>query len=182
MIYYTADLHLGHANIIKHCGRPFASVEEMDRILIGNWNARVKPEDHVFIIGDLSFRSGRAIEEYLEMLQGHKHLVLGNHDSKWTGHVDLDSYFDEAALMLQTVDEGRNVIMCHYPMMTWPHRSYHVYGHIHANTNGGFWPLLRTYENAFNAGVDVNGFVPVTFEELASNNVAFKARDSTERR
>ena len=55
MLYFTADLHLGHANIIRHCGRPFASVEDMDRCLIDNWNRRVRPEDTVYILGDLMF-------------------------------------------------------------------------------------------------------------------------------
>ena len=57
MVYFTADLHLGHANIIGHCGRPFASVEEMDRVLLQNWNDRVRPTDAVYILGDLIFRS-----------------------------------------------------------------------------------------------------------------------------
>ena len=37
MIYYTADPHLGHQNIIHHCNRPFADVEEMNEVIIGNW-------------------------------------------------------------------------------------------------------------------------------------------------
>ena len=41
LIYYTADLHLGHANVIRHCDRPFRSVDEMDEALIRNWNSRV---------------------------------------------------------------------------------------------------------------------------------------------
>lgn len=34
MIYYTADPHFGHRNILAHCNRPFSSVEEMDKALI----------------------------------------------------------------------------------------------------------------------------------------------------
>lgn len=45
MIYFTSDLHLGHANIIRHCNRPFSSVEEMDDALIDNWNAKVTNAD-----------------------------------------------------------------------------------------------------------------------------------------
>ena len=44
MIYYTADLHLGHANVIRHCDRPFKSIDEMNEALIQNWNSRVKSQ------------------------------------------------------------------------------------------------------------------------------------------
>ena len=36
MVFFTADLHFGHANIIRHCARPFASVEDMDAALLAN--------------------------------------------------------------------------------------------------------------------------------------------------
>lgn len=45
MIFFTADLHLGHENIIKLCQRPFKNIEQMDNALIQNWNAVVKEED-----------------------------------------------------------------------------------------------------------------------------------------
>jgi len=32
--FFTADEHYGHANIIRYCDRPFASVEEMDAEII----------------------------------------------------------------------------------------------------------------------------------------------------
>ena len=57
MIFYTSDLHLGHANIIRHCNRPFASAEEMDEVLIENWNAKVTNADTIHILGDLMFRN-----------------------------------------------------------------------------------------------------------------------------
>ena len=34
MVFYTSDLHLGHANVIRHCDRPFSSADEMDAVLI----------------------------------------------------------------------------------------------------------------------------------------------------
>jgi len=34
MIYFTGDQHFGHANIIRHCNRPFSSIDEMDMHLV----------------------------------------------------------------------------------------------------------------------------------------------------
>lgn len=50
-----------------------------------------------------------------------------------------------------------------------------IHGHIHNDVTLDFWPLLRARERVLNAGVDVNGYAPVTFEELLDNNVRYKA-------
>ena len=57
MIYFTADTHFDHANIIRFCNRPFATVEEMNETLITNWNRKVHANDTVFIIGDMLIKS-----------------------------------------------------------------------------------------------------------------------------
>lgn len=80
MNFFTADPHFGHANIIKYCQRPFASVEEMDRALTERWNAKIGSDDDVWILGDFTMRSGATALNYLRQLNGHKHLILGNHD------------------------------------------------------------------------------------------------------
>ena len=90
MIYFTADQHFGHANIIKLCSRPFSDVQEMDEALIENWNRRVTNGDTIYIIGDLLFRNSVPTEEYLQRLKGKKHLILGNHDNTWIRKVDIE--------------------------------------------------------------------------------------------
>ena len=50
MIYFTADTHFGHENVIRFCGRPYATAAEMDEALMENWNSRVKGNDTVLIL------------------------------------------------------------------------------------------------------------------------------------
>ena len=69
MIYYTSDLHFGHRNVLKFDNRPFANVDEMDLVLIENWNNRVQPDDTVYILGDFCYKSDRAAKWYLQQLK-----------------------------------------------------------------------------------------------------------------
>lgn len=173
MIYFTSDLHLGHKNIIHHCLRPFATVEEMDKTLIANWNKRVTNADTIYIMGDLIFRSELPPEEYIKQLKGKKHLIIGNHDASWLKKGDYTSLFESISYAeLITTPYGKCMV-CHYPMMSFQGR-YLIYGHIHNNRSDHYWPLLSTMVNALNAGVDVNGFQPVTFPELVANNISFR--------
>ena len=52
MIYFTADTHFGHANIVKMCQRPYPDVDVMNEAMIAAWNERVQGNDTVYIIGD----------------------------------------------------------------------------------------------------------------------------------
>lgn len=171
MNYFTSDLHLGHENIIKLCNRPFADVYEMNQILIENWNARVHRDDHVYIVGDLSFRSKLSVVSYLNKLKGRKHLIIGNHDKRWMKQVCLNDYFESVDLMLEVNDGTHNLVLCHYPMMSWSGKnSFLIYGHIHNNKPDSYWSILKTYKRALNASVEVNGYQPVTFDDLVTNN------------
>ena len=51
--YFTADLHLGHRNIISYCDRPFRDVDDMNAGLVERWNDTVRPGDEVIVLGDL---------------------------------------------------------------------------------------------------------------------------------
>lgn len=178
MYYYIADPHFGHENILNMCRRPFASIEDMNEALIAAWNGRVTGNDTVFILGDLFFRCDDP-ESILTRLRGKKRLIVGNHDSSWMDRVDLSRYFVSVDPYLEITDGSRLLTLCHYPLLTWKHKlrqnSFMIHGHIHNDTTSDFFPLLAIRERALNAGVDINGFRPVTFGELAENNRAFKA-------
>lgn len=173
MTYFTSDLHLGHRNILHFCDRPFSSVEEMDEALIKSWNERVRKNDTVYIMGDLMFRNEKPAKYYLERLKGKKHLLIGNHDGRWLKTIEPGHYF-ESVSMMQTFSDGQHTITgCHYPLMSWPHSGhdgYMIFGHIHANTEMDFWRLIASSPQMLNAGVDINYYCPVTFEELVANN------------
>lgn len=136
----------------------------------------MRGNDTVYVVGDMFFRCPDP-ESILKRLKGKKRLIVGNHDSTWMSKVDMGRYFLSVDSFLETSDGAHALTLCHYPMVTWKHtiRSYMIHGHIHADTGADFWPLLRCRENVLNAGVDVNGYRPVTFDELVENNRKFKA-------
>lgn len=174
MFYYISDVHFGHENVLELCNRPFSSIAEMDERLIENWNRRVHKDDRVYILGDLIFRAETAPEEYLRRLKGKKYLILGNHDKSWIDKVDLTKYFEWTGRM-DVVNTGRGkATLCHFPMLDFE-GSYLIHGHIHNRTDEKYWQFLRDSERTLNAGVDINDFQPVTFEELVENNARFKA-------
>lgn len=175
MIYFTADTHFGHENVIRFCDRPFSSANEMDEAMIANWNARVKGNDTVYILGDMFFRSTNA-EAVLQRLKGKKRLIVGNHDGSWMTKFDYARYFVSVDNFLETSDGQHSLTLCHYPLLSWKHarRSYMIHGHIHNDRTADFWPLIAVRDNVLNAGVDVNGFRPATFDELMENNRRFK--------
>lgn len=177
MIYFIADTHFGHKNIIRLCNRPFKDIEEMNNTLIKNWNHKVRGNDTIYILGDMFFRCYN-VEEILRQLKGKKHLIIGNHDSSWINKVNLDKYFLSVSDLKVISDGKRAITLCHYPMLTWKHqmRSYMIHGHIHNNTDADFFPLLTSRKNVLNAGVDINHFKPATFDELLINNTEFKNR------
>ena len=45
MIYFTSDLHFGHAGIISMRNRPFADKDEMNEALVRYYNAVVHQND-----------------------------------------------------------------------------------------------------------------------------------------
>ena len=139
MIYYIADTHFGHANILKYDNRPFMSVEEMNKTIISNWNLVVSDVDTVYMLGDVSWYSlaSRKTSGILNRLNGNKILIRGNHDNRLS---DIDKkYFSQIRDYAEITDydvgaNGVRIVLSHYPIPFYknmPHGDYHFYGHIH---------------------------------------------------
>lgn len=180
MTWFTSDLHFGHANIVKLCNRPFADSDAMDSALIENWNRKVKKNDTVYILGDFVWDK-RKVAHYTEQLSGKKILITGNHDSTWVKSAECRSCFDTVIPYLEVHLNSHPITMCHYPMLEWRASredlkrklGYLIHGHIHNRVSDEYRQLFLQF-NALNAGVDINGFEPVRFEELLENNLNFK--------
>lgn len=164
--FFTSDTHFAHANIIQYCGRPFRDVEEMNAVMVERWNARVKPGDIVYHLGDFAFGPVENIGKFLGMLNGQVHLVLGNHDRQAMRMAKFGFAGVYANLLINVEDVV--LLLIHKPG-TAPTKTmelradggmadYHLHGHVHEK--------YARRGNAINVGVDVRGFQPVTLEEL----------------
>lgn len=174
--WLTSDLHLGHANIIGYCGRPFADVEEMDRELVRRWRERVATDDVVWVLGDFALGSIAAGLALVQSLPGEKHLVAGNHDRCWPGNGRrhrpwVDRYRAAGFVEIVTnteIDLGEGVVLpaCHFPYEGDSHGEDRflewrpvddgrplLHGHVHE--------LWRVKDRQVNVGVDVWDFAPV---------------------
>ena len=177
-IFYVADTHFGHANVIRYDNRPFKNIEEMDETLINNWNNVVKKEDIVYILGDFCWKKENEWIDILDRLNGKKVLIRGNHDLKQMSS-KLKNKFEDIKDYKEIYDNGTKVILSHYPIPFWNGQfrdSVHLYGHIH---NSHQWNMMESWKRElkqlqdlpariFNVGVMMKymGYTPRTLEEI----------------
>ena len=132
-VRYIADLHFDYGDIIAYDDRPFDSVEEMNEAMIKAWNGAVSPEDETWILGDFCSGDGARWQELLSRLNGKKRLIIGNHDDREAVKAAA-GMFEEVAEYKEIEDEGRHVVLCHYPIISFHNHYfgwYHLYGHVH---------------------------------------------------
>ena len=173
MIFYTADLHLGDQRVFDLCSKPFVDLSEYNAEIVRRWNTKVRMSDEVYVLGDVAEKDPGVLE-LLRDLAGHKHLIVGNHDQTILPAIIRSGAFLTVSDLKVIEDNGRSVCLCHYPLMEWPGMNsgaYHVYGHIHNKTeaNGREYAQMKTYyfnKRAYNAGVDVTEYSPVTLDEM----------------
>ncbi len=167
-IWFTSDTHLGHANILRYCNRPFKSLDIMNDTIIKNWNERVKEEDTVYFLGDFSFRNSPGgkhgegeifkAEYYRKQLKGNIVFIKGNHDA----NNSLKTHLVKATLYYA----NKSISLTHRPEHVDTRCDLHFVGHVH---NAWKFKRIRIHEHIIdlmNVGVDVYNFRPIEFDEI----------------
>jgi len=150
-VWFTADTHFGHANIIKYCKRPFLSEDELaqlesdprgrwkvsqdtidrhDNTLIDNINSCATKNDRIWFLGDFCWGNKEEAKSYLDRIHcKNVNFVWGNHD-----HTSVGSLFQTSIHQGMVKVEGQKIWLNHYPMRSWDgkfHGAWHLYGHVH---------------------------------------------------
>lgn len=139
-VWLISDTHFHHRNILKYEAesRPFKDRDEMDNALIQRWNERVMPEDTVFHLGDFAFGGSTFIKGALRRLNGHKFLVMGNHDRGRTSEFWLDAGFERVFDRPIVLD--KRFVLSHEPLDEIPPGFINIYGHVHSKGAETFLP------------------------------------------
>ena len=184
-VWFTADTHFGHGNIIKYCQRPFltpaeldivrtdprgklrlsdATVRRHDESLLDAINTRVDQNDTLWVLGDFCWGGLDEAMRYRAQIRCRNvHLVWGNHDQR-----AIRPVFQEAIEQGMVQVEGQDIWLNHYPMRSWNrsfHGSWHFYGHVHGRLGGE--DASRPGTLVKDVGVDACDYRPWSFEELS---------------
>ena len=135
-------------------------MEEMNEVLIQNWNSKVKTSAKVYVLGDFAWKRPA---HFADRLNGTISLIRGNHDSDTI--TKLAKIFETVAELQRINIDSKTITLCHFSMRKW-HKSHfnswHLYGHSHGK--------LPPHGKSFDVGVDspFANYFPIHFDEVVS--------------
>jgi len=166
-VLFSSDSHFHHKKILEYCpNRKGSTVEEMNELLVQAWNDKVRPEDTVYHLGDVSFGKYINTLEILKRLNGKIHLILGNHDKGMKEGAIPQRFASIQEYKTIKLDE-KHIVLFHFPIESWDRQSYgsiHLHGHTHNSTSHGDVPKMF---NRMDAGVDTReDMAPWAWDEI----------------
>ena len=159
----------------------------MEEVIVQNWNGAVSKQDTTYILGDFcwSHKEDEWIR-LLDSLNGNKVLIRGNHDIK-NMSANLKRKFSDIKDYKEITDNGKHVIMCHYPILlykgSYNSNCYMLCGHVHITRENDFlnqWKKeLRNTRltesdncgNIYNVGCMLHDYTPKTLEEIIEDDL-----------
>lgn len=176
-LFFTADQHFFHQNIIRYCDRPFDSVDQMHDVIIERHNSVVAPNDEVYFLGDVCMDvrrpknlpcEARDVMQLLDRMNGRKHLIIGNHDPKPLIKLDL---WQSVGHYKEIKRNGQKIVLMHYPIESWNGRAkgaIHLHGHSHGTlkSNDRYVDHHPAHGLRADVGVDCWDFYPVELDSV----------------
>lgn len=164
-IWLTSDLHFCHNKDFVWGARFFNNIDEMNEAIVERFNSKVKPEDTLYILGDVMLNDNEKAETYLSRLNGKKIFICGNHDTKprieiYKKYTDVDIKYADVIKY-----KKRIIYLSHYPTITKDDKDLrnmiiNFYGHTHQTEN-----FYKDYINMYHVGVDSHNCYPVNIDE-----------------
>ena len=165
--FVISDTHLDHAKLVELGYRKFESVDHMNDTIITNWNNVVKPNDKIWVLGDFGFVNRKRCEYLLSILNGHKVLIKGNHDSRQvTGSKGWMDVRDYKRIKFQTY----RFIASHYPFASWHgmnKKAIMIHGHCHGNLSKELQKLID--HPLVDVGADNWNFTPIHLMDIVDH-------------
>lgn len=167
MIYLSSDLHFNHNKEFVWKERGFSSVEEMNEIIVDNFNSILTDDDHLYLLGDCCMGLNDISMPYLKHIKGHKHLIIGNHDTI----ARITEYQNRN--IFESIEFGDRIkyhktyfILSHYPMLVGNasnEKVWNLHGHTHQKHKFGSVP------QCYHVGVDSHNCYPISLEQIHAN-------------
>ena len=165
-IFVISDTHFDHENIIKYCNRPFSNADEMNNVLVNNWNGAVKKMDKVFFLGDITFgRGAKPAEYWLKQLNGEIIFIRGNHD-------EVKQAKDYEVLSFG----GKKFLLVHDPnKLPFKWDGWIIHGDKHNNDLKNY-PFINGQKKTINVSCEVIGYCPLSLADLLALDIDSIAR------
>ena len=178
MIYFISDLHFCHDRPFIYEPRGFNSINEMNEVILKNWNSTVDKDDDVYILGDLILNDIEAGLTLLRQLNGKLHLIRGNHDQN-TKCAIYECIMEEVTYATMIKYKKYSFFLTHYPSKVgWigdDSKLWNLAGHTHSKDkfeNGEF--------KVYNVACDAHNCTPVCIDEILEDIRAYKTEFNNE--
>lgn len=165
-IFLTSDLHFGHDKDFIWGPRGYGSIKEHDTDIIRKWNNKVEKTDDIFILGDLMLGDNEQGMKKIEQLNGHLHIILGNHDTntRVNEYMNCIAVHDIQYALMQKYKKY-SFFLCHYPTHMGNYdmqmaRQWCLHGHTHSKEK------FCEFDKNYNVALDAHNNEPVEIEEV----------------
>ena len=144
----------------------FKDADEGDTYMIKGWGELIRPEDHIYHLGDVCMnRENHGAEGFVKLMQslpGHKRLVLGNHD-----HLKMRWYIEAGFQKIRGSALVDGLLLTHYPVhesSIGPRAIGNVHGHTHDHPDIG--------PRYLNVSCERTNYEPIPIEEVKARLLA----------